>query len=630
MSGKFSPWAERFPEVVREVSHRPPFLTEKDGNCPFSSILRETNPLVLSEYRSYTPLLDTIVSIVPAKRSMLIQLPLVQGTEHSGIALLCPTKGPKFYLERAVGDVLSHRPSDGIELNRFYTSEAFQKKLLHGAETWQLATLNKHLFISSELPLFPGGHRASDDPTLFLEAFAANRMAANPDEWFNFLHKSRWYDLASSSTLDGSSDNETMSVDHPGVWDNLRGSIDLLDKILKALIVDRHNGFEGMLYGRISHWVDVSQYTPIRPPHDIALVLFTPEMERKIAIMEKGTPYRNELYGLMEEQRITAMAQRLTHLLQLHTWSFAPMDVGSGITKRAYPENNWSSLTVVSKEAVQELLGDDITLAERFIIQFDLTTTLLHEIMHAIISVRTNEAGIDYKLPEPLIDFDPIAEIGEAMEKRIFGGRYIMTPSLGVPLGTVLHEWPTLGTGGMINGKDPFWRKKAEDIKQLFSVLYISKLFSAEFWDNIYAPGKTATRFWQSTLFKNYQLDEANKRNWDGEERAVAEAYRATRYERDRYQDEALAKYQEAWRHTPWGVCNWEFLTSFTKNFKNDEYACYVACSQTRMCDWFSVERFITSMPRSDGLLSNWVPFSVGMCTTATTRSIESMNEAPL
>lgn len=67
-------------------------------------------------------------------------------------------------------------------------------------------------------------------------------MAANPDEWFNFLHKNRWYDLVSVSDSDGTPDNGPMSVDNPPVWDNLRGSIDLVDRLLKALIVDRHNG----------------------------------------------------------------------------------------------------------------------------------------------------------------------------------------------------------------------------------------------------------------------------------------------------------------------------------------------------------------------------------------------------
>ena len=52
------------------------------------------------------------------------------------------------------------------------------------------------------------------------------------------------------------------------------------------------------------------------------------------------------------------------------------MGMDSGFTTNAHPEVNWSTLTAVNKSQVQRLLGDDITLAERFIIQFDLTITV--------------------------------------------------------------------------------------------------------------------------------------------------------------------------------------------------------------------------------------------------------------
>ena len=72
-----------------------------------------------------------------------------------------------------------------------------------------------------------------------------------------------------------------------------------------------------MLYGRIFRWEEVAHYTQITSPHRTATVLFTPEMEEKIGGMEQKTPYRNELYGLTEEQRITAMVCRPMHFLPL-------------------------------------------------------------------------------------------------------------------------------------------------------------------------------------------------------------------------------------------------------------------------------------------------------------------------
>lgn len=76
---------------------------------------------------------------------MLILICLIQGTEHSGIAILYPHKGPKFYNDPFREGVYQEEPQDAIELDRFCTNEQQQKRELIGAETWQLATLNRYL-----------------------------------------------------------------------------------------------------------------------------------------------------------------------------------------------------------------------------------------------------------------------------------------------------------------------------------------------------------------------------------------------------------------------------------------------------------------------------------------------------
>ncbi len=96
-------------------------------------------------------------------------------------------------------------------------------------------------FVSNQFGIVSGGHRSEDDNASFVEAYSRKSIEVNEAGWFDFLQKYRWYDLTkcwNSRVPEGG----PWSVDNPKVWDNLRGSIELANRLLRALIIDRHNG----------------------------------------------------------------------------------------------------------------------------------------------------------------------------------------------------------------------------------------------------------------------------------------------------------------------------------------------------------------------------------------------------
>ncbi len=184
--------------------------------------------------------------------------PLIEDEEiHSGIAPELPRLHPKYYADAPSRDTLN--PTK-LQLDTLFLTEAFQRNYFRGLESWQNATFMRYVWFSNQSGILSGGHREADygpvdgsmavDPTnitgslvnekkedIALKIFHSERIQVDETKWFTFLKKDRWYDTVKPVPVLGGAN---WSVDNPKVWEVLSISLELVDRILKALLADRH------------------------------------------------------------------------------------------------------------------------------------------------------------------------------------------------------------------------------------------------------------------------------------------------------------------------------------------------------------------------------------------------------
>ncbi|KAI1747238.1 hypothetical protein F4782DRAFT_446123 [Xylaria castorea] len=222
--------------------------------------------------------------------------------EHSGFAIEFPRRDPKFYDNLLFGEDGHTRPKNGAEFDRLFISELLQKRCYGGTPTWKLASLNYYLWASDELGIMPS-HLEFDYPDWFREEYEKMRIEVDETTWFHFLQKSRWYNLTDHPRRPTQpvAKGGPWTVDDPAIWENLSVSIELANRMLKALIFDRHGALETLLFGRLLYWRSIPSRAASRPFED-AIVLLSPEMELELATREFRPPWQSEFSKLPEEQ----------------------------------------------------------------------------------------------------------------------------------------------------------------------------------------------------------------------------------------------------------------------------------------------------------------------------------------
>lgn len=170
---------------------------------------------------------------------------------HSGIAPEFPRLHPKLYADLPINQ---GRPQSGEEIDLLFRTETFQRSIFRGLESWQAGSLMQQVRFSSQTGFVPGGHRAADygevenlpspgpGPREMREDIAfriynAERIQVDESKWFSFLRRDRWLDLDQPEPLLG---GNNWSVDNPQVWEFLSIQLELANRIINALIVDRH------------------------------------------------------------------------------------------------------------------------------------------------------------------------------------------------------------------------------------------------------------------------------------------------------------------------------------------------------------------------------------------------------
>ncbi|KAI0152733.1 hypothetical protein GGR57DRAFT_513620 [Xylariaceae sp. FL1272] len=351
---------------------------------------------------------------------------ILDGDErHSGYAIEYPWRDAKFYNDFLFHDPVADPeiPLNGSDLHRLFVSEAIQRHLLKGLATWQAAPLNSWVHFGNPTGTVSGGHRTVDSLNDDLKTlWDRNVIDIDESKWFSVFTRRHWYDLRGDATtkLVPEPPDGSFSVDDPGIWDALSISLELADRIYKALIQDCHDVMKTILYGTIMRWKDAD---PGTEPNPEAVVLLSHAEEVRLAA-KHNRPVPNDPFANMSDAQTSFQLTRQFEFLTNGTyWSFI-MEKSPGNMRASTMQQG--KLVLLNLLFVKNLSNPDLTLAERCHLYFAVAKTIVHELAHVLAFQRLLALGIT-RFMDPFVDFQEVAEMGEVLESRIFGGKCMVT-----------------------------------------------------------------------------------------------------------------------------------------------------------------------------------------------------------
>ncbi|KAI1425126.1 hypothetical protein F5Y12DRAFT_784898 [Xylaria sp. FL1777] len=423
--------------------------------------------------------------------------PLIEDQEiHSGLAPELPKLHPIYYADSPSQENLT---KTNLETDTLYLSEAFQSEYLKGFESWQAGPLMRYVWFSDRFGLLPGGHQKADygpvdisenetpkyvaggvmgerKEDAVLRVFNEERIQVDEDNWLDFLKKDRWYDYVKPEPLLYGSN---WSVDNPKVWDVLKISVDLVDRMMKSLIADKHEMIETILYGLMADWEDVSNDPK---PFPRANVLLTRQLHRAICVAAQKPCALDYVDTLTSAEWTT----RLETLMKGQVFTFIERFDESNSTW-GVTIHNLRGLIALDVNPLKSLMSNEITIAERCLLHLNLTATY--------------------------VDFDGLNELGYAAEQRIFGGQfYIGRESLTSPplLGSLfdfLVNWPEpMAEGEFKITTHPQFQHGVWIHTARVPALHASRLLSSAFWDDATILRKSDNGFHFNEVFNNQTI----------------------------------------------------------------------------------------------------------------------------
>jgi len=219
------------------------------------------------------------------------------GVRHSGLAPEFPQLHPVLYsndppnASSAGAGGSSGGGGYGLGLNdldRMFVTEKFQRYYLRGLYSWQQGPLMRYVWFSDKTGLIGGGHRSEDygpviqdhhdgdgdvamggargqppppppevtyKEDIALQVFGNEMITVDENTWFLCLRRDRWLDYQRPENL---FNGQYWSIDNPIVWEIVGVVMELVNRILGALIDDRH-----------AMWVSPS---PFFPPNFLRLL----------------------------------------------------------------------------------------------------------------------------------------------------------------------------------------------------------------------------------------------------------------------------------------------------------------------------------------------------------------------
>ncbi|KAI3325659.1 hypothetical protein HD806DRAFT_552910 [Xylariaceae sp. AK1471] len=566
--------------------------------------------------------------------------------KHSGYAPEFPRiNDPLRYL-----DIPNTRPDpippNGEDLDKLFHTEAFQTKQLRGLRTWQAVTLNRWVRFSPQIGFMSGGHLSSDageHAEIFARIYKSTRIKVDETRWLPFLRKNRWYDWIQTSPPAEQATGRKWSVDDPKVWEELSISLELTDRIFKALIDDKNEA---------DYWQNAVAHVMGNEPFPGARVLLSYAVDQSIS-KDRGTPCQWDVISTLNKVQWRA---RLVQLLSTHLWSFVDFDGGTEAQDVACEGSNFSSICLLSSGRLRTLCDDQITLAERCVMHFNLAVSLVHELMHAILTARMRHDAYEGNClssddtnnqPEPVgelyLSFDVAFRISRlakgipdsGLRRHCIFPLILLTSTAAgkavIPLVVATYEMPNAiyQDYPLVPGN---WQNRGARIKHChFTALWISKLLSEAFWSDPAVPEKSANFFHRNSVFVSdnpnayrgpSEWSDVQVKDLNTLPHIYVEDTKAveTWHEREQlwsslragwYDDEKLK-----WKSSPWSWISCrrrldEFADAYAKK---DETACGIIANwMTETVDWkHDQATYLSYLPQQMDPNPAWIFHAIG------------------
>ncbi|KAI0447128.1 hypothetical protein F4803DRAFT_576059 [Xylaria telfairii] len=539
------------------------------------------------------------------------------------------------------------------DIDRLFLSDDLQKLVNNGVEPWQLGVINKTLRVSAKETI-PGGHQKASaspfkgDPETH-DGWKSQRLyedgliKVQEGSWANFFHKDRWLDWdEKSAVLDG----KPWSVDNPLVWDVLKISLELANRVLRAILKEDNPFMRTLLYGHLATWEDTTNF--FSPPLDLpepfenstVLLSYEKYSEHKDTCNKKISGYMDQIPLVTPED----CAGRIQSLLATQTWSFHHVDGAYGTT-----HTNQRSTIGINVGILTLLIEGKITLAERCLFQFALAALFLHEMAHSISNFRREETfrenTDEFWHTEPFIDFSGATEMGHRLDMAVWGGviEFNQRTNAARPhLGFHTLNWPICDhckdspRGKFIPGHDDFAAGTIVE-KTLISADFASKLLSEEFWNDPEIPRKSENFFHRTNLFISKTPHQHDKPLFSYIEPSVIneslDPTGLTQIEKEMLEDwkkrEAAWKtlregwYDEErklWKQTPWSMFDIRWaLCMFAKGHKegNIEICSLLADQMADRVPWYTFPTRGPYIANLDFAGTGWIPHAIGFLMMA-------------
>ncbi|KAI1324609.1 hypothetical protein F5Y16DRAFT_402177 [Xylariaceae sp. FL0255] len=566
------------------------------------------------------------------------------GTVHSGLAPIYPrVEDPKYY-----GDLRLEaldQPGSNKEMDRLFWHEETQNQLMGGLETWEAEVLNRHVSFKKDA-LLSAGHDPADKGELekaAFESYTRDGLQVDEKSWLPFLQKSRWFDWSPAAPFNQNKIlGKDWSVDEPAVWDAMKPSIELANRILEAMIRELHDGED---WNEVCHIYD-------KPRDNEGLgntVLMSPKYEWVRAEALGGE--RMEMLNWIDSSSSADWRQRLNDLLAKTIWSFLDTTaINSWATTISYFHQHggaqYDSVITINTYLIRKLVENDFCLGEVCALQVYLAVAIIHELMHATVHARMHDRDRGYvgnawdralkrSSKEPYLDAYGVNEVGRYMEHTIFGGAFYYyasrtdraKPEFQTMLGMGIIEVPFPGLGERLYSDDLFALKGAITTVYHVGSIWFSRLLSEQFWDLGDVRRKSDNFFWRYPLLIGQSPNvESNRRprrwvsprvqspsevGWStSSDEIVLNAFNQRRTMMKSLRAGWHLNAKSMWDLSPWG--DW-FMRDMNRSFadafaKRDEEQCTTAARNLiKAChwnqDWATYQK---DFPSSTYLNANW------------------------
>ncbi|KAI1308151.1 hypothetical protein F5Y03DRAFT_351449 [Xylaria venustula] len=399
------------------------------------------------------------------------------------------------------------------EIDKVFYADAQRSSVFPFVELWQLGPLSQSLKFSDQTGSIPGGNkRLSPGQTLksIAELISQGEMIT-PDEqtWFDFFKKDRWCDGHVAVPILG---DKPYSIDHPEVGFYMSIVIELANRILNALIQEKHPLLlNPSIDDKISD--DHGDNVPNVKGQIVLLSYNRFEKDRNTcdprlkAVMESSIQHSPYAYR-----------RRLETLLSELRWGFT-----TGVDQGVYGMMHRSSngVITINGEPLASLFGSRATPAERCFKILHTAIIVSHSIMvHRQWGNKRLMRLQEGELSEPFVDFHGTAEIGHAFEQAVFGAVIlpINVSSESISLGLLARGWPypwtdqplAEATVDFIKGHEDFDDGKIIELA-LVPAEFASKLLSEAFWNDATIPRKSDNYFHRRPIFISRFPNEKSK-----------------------------------------------------------------------------------------------------------------------